>query len=148
MQSLKYGLVTTAGYVTLLTVLLALIAWIEGSGISCFDRLTTPFYILLMTFGGLVAFFAGFCFQHIFSRIVADYTSEYPDVPIEYVMQICRGKLMGKYCYNLAIGCFIVAPYININTGKSSTIATYYLISIGICFAIAYTYYKRKYKNL
>lgn len=34
MQLFKYGLTATVGYMVLLTVLLALTAWIEGSGIS------------------------------------------------------------------------------------------------------------------
>lgn len=33
MQSFKYGLTATVGYMVLLTVLLALTAWIEGNGI-------------------------------------------------------------------------------------------------------------------
>lgn len=58
-QPLKYGLVTTAGYVILLTVLFALTAWFDGVGISYYYGLITPFYIVLMATGAIVSFLAG-----------------------------------------------------------------------------------------
>lgn len=146
MQSLKYGLVTTAGYVILLTVLFALTAWVEGGGMSYFYGLATPFYIVLTAIGGIVAFIAGFCFPLIFSRMVDDYTAEYPDVPEKYVVQICRGKLLKRYSYNLGVGCFLAGLLICL--GKKPPIIVWYLISIGIIFGVAYLNYRRKYKNL
>lgn len=143
MQSLKYGLLTTVGYIIILTVLFALTAWFEGVGISYF---ITPFYIVLMAIGGIVAFLAGFYFPHIFSRMVAEYTSEYPDVPEKYVTQICRGKLLKRYSHNLAVGCFLAGFLICL--GKQPPIIIWYLISIGIIFGVAYLKYRRKYKNL
>lgn len=146
MQSLKYGLVTTVGYIFILTVFFALTAWLEGVGISYYYGLITPFYIVLMAIGGIVAFLAGFCFPHIFSRMVAEYTSEYPDVPDKYVTQICRGKLLKRYSYNLAVGCFVARLLICL--GKQPPIIVWYLISIGVIFGVAYFNYHRKYKNL
>lgn len=146
MQSLKYGLVTTAGYIIILTVLFALTAWFEGVGISYYYGLITPFYIVLMVIGGIVAFLAGFWFPHIFSRMVAEYTSEYPDVPEKYVTQICRGKLLKRYSYNLSVGCFLAGLLICL--GKKPSIIVWYLISIGIIFGVVYLKYRRKYKNL
>lgn len=140
MQSLKYGLVTTAGYVILLTVLFALTAWVEGGGMRYFYGLATPFYIVLTAIGGIVAFLAGFFFPRIFSRMVDDYAAEYPDVPEKYVIQICRGKLLQKYFYNFALGCFFV--------GAMSLAGKWYFISIGIISGIMYLKYHRKYKNL
>lgn len=140
MQSLKYGLLTTVGYVILLTVLFALTAWFEGVGMIYFYGLATPFYIVLTAIGGIVAFLAGFFFQRIFSRMVDDYTAEYPDVPEKYVIQICRGKLLQKYFYNFALGCFFV--------GAMSLVGKWYFISIGIISGIMYLKYHRKYKNL
>lgn len=146
MQSLKYGLVTTAGYVIILTVLFTLTAWFEGVGISYYYGLITPFYIVLMAIGGIVAFLTGFCFPHIFSRMVAEYTSEYPDVPEKYVTQICRGKLLKRYSYNLAVGCFLAGLLICL--GKKPPITVWFLISLGAFFGVAYLRYHRKYKNL
>ena len=146
MQSLKYGLVTTAGYVILLTVLFALTAWVEGGGMSYFYGLATPFYIVLTAIGGIVAFLAGFFFPHIFSRMVANYSSKYPDVPEKYVVQICRGKLLKRYSYNLAVGCFLAGLLICL--GKKPPIIVWFLISIGVIFGVAYLNYRRKYKNL
>lgn len=146
MQSLKYGLVTTAGYVILLTVLFALTAWIEGVGMSYFYCLVTPLYIVLTAIGGIVAFLAGFFFPRIFSHMVDDYTAEYPDVPEKYVVQICRGKLLKRYSCNLAVGCFLAGLLICL--GKKPPIIVWYLISIGIIFGVAYLNYRRKYKNL
>ena len=140
MQSLKYGLVTTAGYVILLTVLFALTAWVEGGGMRYFYDLVTPFYIVLTATGGIVAFLAGFFFPRIFSHMVDDYTAEFPDVPEKYVVQICRGKLLQKYFYNFAMGCFFV--------GAMSLAGKWYFISIGIISGIMYLKYHRKYKNL
>lgn len=146
MQSLKYGLVTTAGYVILLTVLFALTVWVEEGGMSYFYGLATPFYIVLTAMGGIVAFLAGFFFPRIFSRMVDDYTAEYPDVPEKYVVQICRGKLLKRYSYNLAVGCFLAGLLICL--GKKLPIIVWYLISIGVIFGVAYFNYHRKYKNL
>lgn len=146
MQSLKYGLVTTVGYVILLTVLFAMAAWVEGGGMSYFYGLLTPFYIVLMATGGIVAFLVGFCFPHIFYRMVSEYTSEYPDVPEKYVVQICRGKLLKRYSYNLAVGCFLAGLLICL--GKQPPIIVWYLISIGMVFWIAYLKYRRKYRGL
>lgn len=146
MQSLKYGLVTTAGYVILLTVLFALTAWVEGGGMRYFYGIVTPFYIVLTATGGIVAFLAGFFFPRIFSRMVDDYTAEYPDVPEKYVVQICRGKLFKRYSYNLAVGCFLAGLLICL--GKKPPIIVWFLISVGIIFGVAYLNYRRKYKNL
>jgi hypothetical protein len=146
MQSLKYGLVTTAGYVITLTILFALTAWLEGVGISYYYALITPFYIVMMVTGGIIAFLASSCFPHIFSRMVAEYTSEYPDVPEKYVTQICRGKLLKRYSYNLAVGCFLAGLLICL--GKKPPIIVWYLISIGIVFWIAYLNFSRKYREL
>lgn len=146
MQSLKYGLVTTAGYVILLTVLFALTAWVEGGGMSYFYGLATTFYIVLTAIGGIVAFLAGFYFPRIFSRMVDDYNAEYPDVPEKYVIQICRGKLLKRYSCNLAVGCFLAGLLICL--GKKPPIIVLYLISIGIIFGVAYLNYRRKYINL
>lgn len=146
MQSLKYGLMTTVGYIIILTVLLALTAWFEGVGISYYYGFITPFYIVLMATGGIVAFLAGFCFPYIFSRMVAEYTLEYPDVPEKYVIQICRGKLLKRYSYNLAVGCFLAGLLICL--GKKPPITAWFLISIGAFFGVAYLRYRRKYKNL
>lgn len=146
LQSLKYGLVTTAGYVILLTVLFALTAWGEGGGMRYFYGLVTPFYIVLTATGGIVAFLAGFFFPRIFSRMVDDYTAEYPDVPEKYVAQICRGKLLKRYSYNLAVGCFLAGLLICL--GKKPPIIVWYLITIGVIFGVAYLNYRRKYINL
>ncbi|MBO5245738.1 MAG: hypothetical protein J6B28_00580 [Eubacterium sp.] len=146
MQSLKYGLLTTVGYIIILTVLFALTAWLDGVEISYYYGLITPFYIVLMATGGIVAFLAGFCFPHIFFRMVAEYTSEYPDVPEKYVIQICRGKLLKRYSYNLAVGCFLAGLLICL--GKQPPIIVWYLISIGAFFGVAYLRYKQKYRNL
>lgn len=146
MQSLKYGLVTTVGYVIILTILVVLTAWFEGVGISYYYGLITPFYIVLMATGGIVSFLAGFCFPHIFSHMVAEYTSEYPDVPEKYVIQICRGKMLKRYSYNLAVGCFLAGFLICL--GKKPPIIVWYLISIGMVFWIAYLKYRRKYRGL
>lgn len=146
MQSLKYGLVTTAGYVIILTVLFTLIAWFEDVGISYYYGLIAPFYIVLMAIGGIVAFLTGFCFPHIFSRMVAEYTSEYPDVPEKYVTQICRGKLLKRYSYNLAVGCFLAGLLICL--GKKPPITVWFLSSLGAFFGVAYLRYRRKYKDL
>lgn len=145
-KSLKYGLAMTFGYIVISTLLLALTAWIKEIGIRYMYDSMTSFNIMLMIIGGIVVSFAGFSFPRILSRTLSDYRLEYPDVPEKYVMQICRGMLIKKYFYNLAIGCFVVAPFINV--GENTPIATYYLISIGVCFAIAYIHYNRKYKNL
>ena len=145
-QSLKYGLVTTAGYVIILMVLFALTALVELREISYLYALITPFNIMLMSSGGIVPFLAGFSFPHILSRMKADYTAEYPDVPEKYVVQICRGKLLKKYFCNLAVGCFLAALLICI--GNEPPIAVWYLISIGTVFGIAYLNYRQKYKNL
>ena len=146
MQSLKYGLVTTAGYVILLTVLFALTAWVEGGGMSYFYGLATTFYIVLTAIGGIVAFLAGFYFPRIFSRMVDDYNAEYPDVPEKYVVQICRGKLLKRYSCNLAVGCFLAGLLICL--WKKPPIIVWYLISIGVIFGVAYFNYRRKYINL
>lgn len=146
MQSLKYGLMTTAGYIIILTVLSALTAWFEGVGICHYCALITPFYIVLVAIGGIVAFFAGFCFPLIFSRMVDNYTAEYPDVPEKYVSQICRGKLFKRYSYNLTKGCFLAGLLIFLD--KKPPIIVWYLISMGIVFWIAYLKYNRKYREL
>ena len=86
MQSFKYGLTATVGYMVLLTVLLALTAWIEGNGMSyIYYDLISPFNAVLSAICGIIVFFTGYCFPRIFSRMVADYKSEYPDVPEKYV---------------------------------------------------------------
>lgn len=146
MQSLKYGLIATAGYAILLTVAFGLTAWIEGTGQSYFDELVTPFYVVLIVIGDIIPFLAGFCLPHIFSRMVAEYTSEYPDVPEKYVIQICRGKLLKRYSYNLAVGCFLAGLLICL--GKKPPIIVWFLILLGIIFGIVYLNYRRKYKNL
>lgn len=147
MQSLKYGLTATVGYMVLLTVLLALTAWIEGSGISGIPSpLIAPFNVVLTSIGGIVVFFAGYYFPCIFSRMVADYKSEYPDVPEKYVIQICRGKLMKRYSLNIATGCFLASLFICI--GKRPPVIVWYLIAIGTISLIAYIRYGQKYKNL
>ena len=146
MQSLKYGLTATVGYMILLTVLLALTAWIEGSDISGFHDLFTPFNVVLTAIGGIVVFFVGYYFPKKLSRIVADYKSEYPDVPEKYVVQICRGKLLKRYSCNLAVGCFLAGLLICL--WKKPPIIVWYLISIGVIFGVAYFNYRRKYINL
>lgn len=140
MQSLKYGLVTTVGYMILLAALFALTALIEESGTTHTYEFLSPVNIVLMAIGGIIAFLAGFFFPRIFSRMVADYKSEYPDVPERYVVQICRGKLLQRYSYNLAMGCFLA--------GTIAWVGKWYLISLGIIFGIAYLRYKRKYQAL
>lgn len=146
MPSFRYGLIATVGYIILLTVLIALTACIEGSGISGFHDLITPFNVVLTAIGGIVAFFAGYSFPRIFSRMVDDYKSEYPDVPEKYVIQICRGKLLKRYSYNLAVGCFLAGLLICL--GKRPPIVVWYLIAIGTISLILYLRYKQKYKNL
>lgn len=146
MQSFKYGLTATVGYMVLLTVLLALTAWIEGSGISGLLDLITHFNVVLITIGGIVVFIAGYCFPCIFSRMIADYQSEYPDVPEKYIIQICRGKLMKRYSLNIAIGCFLASLFICI--GKRPPIIVWYLVAIGTLSLMAYIRYGQKYKNL
>lgn len=146
MQSLKYGLTATVGYMVLLTVLLALTAWVDISGIRGLHDLITPFNIVLTIIGGIVVFIAGYCFPCIFSRMVADYQSEYPDVPKKYVIQICRGKLMKKYSLNIATGCFLASLFICI--GKRPPIIVWYLVAIGTLSLMAYIRYGQKYKNL
>lgn len=146
MQSLKYGLIATVGYMIILTVLLALTAWVDISGIRGLHDLITPFNIVLTIIGGIVVFIAGYCFPCIFSRMVADYQSEYPDVPEKYVIQICRGKLMKRYSLNIAIGCFLASLFICI--GKRPPIIVWYLVAIGTLSLMAYLRYKQKYKNL
>lgn len=126
MQSFKYGIIATVGYMIILTVVLALTAWIDGNGISGLHGLITPFNIVLTTIGGIVVFIAGYCFPHIFSHMVEDYKSEYPDIPEKYVVEICRGKLMKKCSYNLAIGCFFIGLFISMD--KKPPIIAYYLI--------------------
>lgn len=146
MQSLKYGLIATVGYMIILTVLLALTAWVNISGIRGLHDLITPFNIVLTIIDGIVVFIAGYCFPCIFSRMVADYQSEYPDVPEKYVIQICRGKLMKKYSLNIATGCFLASLFICI--GKRPPIIVWYLVAIGTLSLIAYIRYRQKYKNL
>lgn len=146
MQSLKYGLMTAAGYLIILTAMFALTTWIEDGGLSCISVNITPFYVVLTVAGFLVAFFAGYRLPHIFSRMVDDYKSEYPDVPEKYVSEICRGKLLKSYSFNLAIVCLITAPLLSLN--RKPTIATWCLFSIGIISTVAYIQYKRKFKNL
>ena len=146
MQSLKYGLIATVGYMVLLTVLLALTAWIDGSGISGILDLITHFNVVLITIGGIVVFIAGYCFPCIFSRMIEDYQSEYPDVPEKYVIQICWGKLMKRYSLNIAIGCFLASLFICI--GKRPPIIVWYLVAIGTLSLMAYIRYGQKYKNL
>ena len=146
MQSLKYGLTATVGYMVLLTVLLALTAWVDISGIRGLHDLITPFNIVLTIIDGIVVFIAGYCFPCIFSRMVADYQSEYPDVPEKYVIQICRGKLMKKYSLNIATGCFLASLFICI--GKRPPIIVWYLVAIGTLSLMAYIRYGQKYKNL
>lgn len=146
MQSLKYGLVTTVGYVILLTGLFALTAWINDSDISGLHDLITPFNVILTAIGGIVVYFAGYCFPRIFSGMVDDYKSEYPDVPEKYVIQICRGKLMKRYSLNIAAGCFLACLFICL--GKRPPIVVWYLIAIGTISLIVYIRYKQKYKNL
>ena len=142
MQSFKYGVTATVGYMVLLTVLLALTAWIEGNGMSYiyYDL------IVLSAICGIIVFFTGYCFPRIFSRMVADYKSEYPDVPEKYVIQICRGKLMKRYSLNIATGCFLTSLFICI--GKRPPIIVWYLVAIGTLSLIAYIRYGQKYKNL
>jgi hypothetical protein len=146
MQSLKYGLIATVGYMIILTVLLALTAWVNISGIRGLHDLITPFNIVLTIIDGIVVFIAGYCFPCIFSRMVADYQSEYPDVPEKYVIQICRGKLMKKYSLNIATGCFLASLFICI--GKRPPIIVWYLVAIGTLSLMAYIRYGQKYKNL
>ena len=146
MQSLKYGLTATVGYMVLLTVLLALTAWIEGSGISGILDLITHFNVVLITIGGIVVFIAGYCFPCVFSRMIADYQSEYPDVPEKYVIQICRGKLMKRYSLNIATGCFLASLFICI--GKRPPIIVWYLVAVGIISSAVNLLYRRKYNDL
>jgi len=147
MQSFKYGLTATVGYMVLLTVLLVLTAWIEGNGMSyIYYDLISPFNAVLSTICGIIVFFTGYCFPRIFSRMVADYKSEYPDVPEKYVIQICRGKLMKRYSLNIATGCFLTSLFICI--GKRPPIIVWYLVAIGTLSLIAYIRYGQKYKNL
>lgn len=146
MQSLKYGLIATVGYMIILTVLLALTAWVNISGIRGLHDLITPFNIVLTIIDGIVVFIAGYCFPCIFSRMVADYQSEYPDVPEKYVIQICRGKLMKRYSLNIATGCFLASLFICI--GKRPPIIVWYLVAIGTLSLMAYIRYGQKYKNL
>ncbi len=130
----------------ILTVLLALTAWVNISGIRGLHDLITPFNIVLTIIDGIVVFIAGYCFPCIFSRMVADYQSEYPDVPEKYVIQICRGKLMKKYSLNIATGCFLASLFICI--GKRPPIIVWYLVAIGTLSLMAYIRYGQKYKNL
>ena len=146
MQSFKYGLTATVGYMVLLTVLLALTAWIEGSGISGILDLITHFNVVLITIGGIVVFIAGYCFPCIFSRMIVDYQSEYPDVPEKYVIQICRGKLMKRYSLNIAIGCFLASLFICI--GKRPPIIVWYLVAVGVISSAVNLLYRRKYNDL
>ena len=147
MQSLKYGLTATVGYMVLLTVLLVLTAWIEGNGMSyIYYDLISPFNAVLSAICGIIVFFTGYRFPRIFSRMVADYKSEYPDVPEKYVIQICRGKLMKRYSLNIATGCFLASLFICI--GKRPPIIVWYLVAIGTLSLIAYIRYGQKYKNL
>lgn len=147
MQSFKYGLTATVGYMVLLTVLLALTAWIEGNGMSyIYYDLISPFNAVLSAICGIIVFFTGYCFPRIFSRMVADYKSEYPDVPEKYVIQICRGKLMKRYSLNIATGCFLTSLFICI--GKRPPIIVWYLVAIGTLSLMAYIRYGQKYKNL
>ncbi len=147
MQSFKYGLTATVGYMVLLTVLLALTAWIEGIGMSyIYYDLISPFNAVLSAICGIIVFFTGYRFPRIFSRMVADYKSEYPDVPEKYVIQICRGKLMKRYSLNIATGCFLASLFICI--GKRPPIIVWYLVAIGTLSLIAYIRYGQKYKNL
>ena len=147
MQSFKYGLTATVGYMVLLTVLLVLTAWIEGNGMSyIYYDLISPFNAVLSAICGIIVFFTGYCFPRIFSRMVADYKSEYPDVPEKYVIQICRGKLMKRYSLNIVTGCFLASLFICI--GKRPPVIVWYLIAIGTISLIAYIRYGQKYKNL
>ena len=147
MQSFKYGLTATVGYMVLLTVLLVLTAWIEGNGMSyIYYDLISPFNAVLSAICGIIVFFTGYRFPRIFSRMVADYKSEYPDVPEQYVIQICRGKLMKRYSLNIATGCFLASLFICI--GKRPPIIVWYLVAIGTLSLIAYIRYGQKYKNL
>lgn len=58
MQPLKYGLMTAAGDMIVLTALFALTAGIEGVGTSYCYGLITPFYIVPTATGAIVAFLA------------------------------------------------------------------------------------------
>ena len=111
MQSFKYGLTATVGYMVLLTVLLALTAWIEGNGMSyIYYDLISPFNAVLSAICGIIVFFTRYCFPRIFSHMVEDYKSEYPDIPEKYVIQICRGKVLLKY-RNRLFSCKSVYMY-------------------------------------
>ena len=99
-----------------------------------------------MLLNGIIVFFTGYRFPRIFSRMIVDYKSEYPDVPEKYVIQICRGKLMKRYSLNIATGCFLASLFICI--GKRPPVIVWYLIAIGTISLIAYIRYGQKYKNL
>ncbi len=147
MQNLKYGILTGGGYIVAATAI-ALLACIinSASGEDNALFLSTPYYIFGAT-GMLAAIPCGVVYPTLLSQSMRKYSQEYPDVPKRYIREICRGKLLLRYYFNISWICFAIGLTLFHSIEKYPLIVCV-LMGSGFTFLFLYIRSRKKYENL
>lgn len=147
MQNLKYGILTGGGYIVAAAAI-ALLACIINSAAGEDNALflSTPYYI----FGGaglLAAIACGVIYPTLLSQSMRKYSEEYPDLPKRYIREICRGKLLLRYYFNISWICFAIGLTLFHSIEKYPLIVCV-LMGSGFTFLFLYIGSRKKYENL
>lgn len=143
--NLIYGLRTAIGYALLIgatTLIMFMIKILIGGDIN---QYLTPVYYITIIGGFVVSFVLGCLYPLLINRSINSYASKYPDVPIRYIEEICRGKVWYRYCAILSSLCFVLSLFYNME--KYSLIVC---ALNGGCFVFLFQFlkYRKKYKDL
>jgi len=146
-QDLKYGIICGGGYIVA-SAAIALLACIINNAAGEDNALfsSAPYFI----FGGTGLFAAITCgaiYPTLLSKRMRKYSEEYPDVPEKYILEICRGKLLLRYYFNISCICFAIGLTLFHSTEKYPLIVCV-LMGLGFTFLFLYVGNRKGYENL
>lgn len=149
MRLLKYGLVTVGSYIFVIVAILTILTGVDILTGKCnYQIYLTPAYLVFFSVGFVISFLFGFCFPLFLSRGISEYSMEYPDVPDQYVYDICRGKLLMQYYHKLALISLLLTIPLFLFLPEQYSLMVYILGSSCSVFFTLYYKYKKQYKDL
>lgn len=145
-KSIKCGLASGFGFIGIIG---AIILFRVGMDIILghHDLLlyTSNTYVISIGIGFVASFLGGYLFPILLSNSISCFRGEYPGVPHKYVEEICRGKLLQKYCLNISWISFALSFIYDID---SYPLLVYFLTSCSFVSLFNYFKYRNRYKGL
>lgn len=147
-ESIRYGLLTGSGYIVAVAVIY-LMAWgLESiAGGADAPHYSQAIYKVAAVVGLCASFICGFLYPILLSRIRAGYASEYPDVPMRYINEICRGKLLTGYYRTISLVCVICGVALLHAIDKIALLVCT-LFACGCIFLLLYFRNRKRYQNI